>query len=70
LWRRVDSYIAYQPGFSPVSFSETSVSTYESTRHHNPEEHRHLHCNENPRSLIYNYVYITQTYLKSQRRLK
>jgi secreted PhoX family phosphatase len=30
-----------------VCFSETLVSTYESTRHHNPEEHQHLHRREN-----------------------
>jgi len=30
--------------------SETLVSTYESTRRHNPEEHRHLYRRENLRS--------------------
>jgi hypothetical protein len=29
--------------FREVCFSETLVSTYESTRRHNPEQHRHKH---------------------------
>jgi hypothetical protein len=34
-------------------FSETSVSTYQSTRRHNPEQHRHPHRRENLKSHIY-----------------
>jgi hypothetical protein len=34
-------------GMETVSFSETSVSAYESTRRHNPEQHRLLHLREN-----------------------
>jgi hypothetical protein len=34
-----------------VCFTETSVSTYKSTRRHNPEDqHRHFHCRENLKS--------------------
>jgi hypothetical protein len=33
-----------------VSSSKILVSTYESTQHHNPEEHNHLHCHENLKS--------------------
>jgi hypothetical protein len=33
-----------------VCFSETLVSTYKSTRRHNPEQHRHLHHRENLKS--------------------
>jgi hypothetical protein len=33
-------------------FSETLVSIYESTRRHNPEQHRHAHRRENLKSHI------------------
>jgi hypothetical protein len=33
-----------------VCFSETLVSTYESTRRYNPEQHRHLHRCQNPKN--------------------
>jgi hypothetical protein len=33
-----------------ICFSESLVSIYESTRRHNPEQHRHLHRRENLRS--------------------
>jgi hypothetical protein len=33
-----------------VCFSETLVSTYESIRRHNTEQHRHLHSRENLKS--------------------
>jgi hypothetical protein len=36
-----------------VCFSETLVSTYESTRHHSPEQHRHFHRRENLTFLSY-----------------
>jgi hypothetical protein len=53
-WRRVDSQVDTNisgPKMETACFSETSVSTYESTWYHNPEEeHQHLHRRENLKS--------------------
>jgi hypothetical protein len=52
-------------GMETLCFSETLVSTYESTRRHNPEEQNHLNRRENLKShklvLISNASYIIHT---------
>jgi hypothetical protein len=58
LWRRVDLWVIINISeIEAVCSSETSVSTYKSTRRFDPEDkHRHLHHRKNLRSHASNLV--------------
>jgi hypothetical protein len=49
-WRQYVSPKRSALKMETVCFPEMLLSTHESTRRHNPEEHRHLHRRENDKS--------------------